>query len=240
MKITALLPMKGHSERVPNKNMRLFAGKPLYHCVASILQNSDQIETIIVNTDSHIIADDAIKHFSKVKIHERPESIQGDMVPMNDIIAYDLERVEGEHFLQTHSTNPLMTKDTLEQAVRSYFLSLPEYDSMFSVTKWQTRLYWGSGKPVNHDPKELLRTQDLSPLYEENSNMYFFSKKSFKSAGGFRIGNKPKMFVMNKIEAVDIDEETDFIIAETLYVMKRKKYQNILNDDERAYNGSQK
>lgn len=223
MKITALLPMKGHSERVSNKNMRLFAGKPLYHCVARILQNSDHIETIIVNTDSSIIAADATIHFSKVKIHNRPEDIQGDMVPMNDIIAYDLERVEGEHFLQTHSTNPLMTKDTLEKAIQTYFMNLTQYDSMFSVTKWQTRLYWESGKPVNHNPKELLRTQDLSPLYEENSNMYFFSKKSFKTAGGFRIGIKPKMFVMDKIEAIDIDEEADFTIAESLYMMRNKQ-----------------
>lgn len=234
MKIAALLPMKGHSERVPNKNMRLFAGKPLYHCVARILQDSDYIEIIVVNTDSPIIAADATKHFSKVKIHERPESIQGDMVPMNDIIEYDLERFEGEHFLQTHSTNPLVTKDTLEQAIREYFISIADYDSMFSVTKWQTRLYWESGKPVNHDPKKLLRTQDLSPLYEENSNMYFFSKKSFKTAGGFRIGNKPKMFIMDKIEAIDIDEEADFIIAESLYVERNKQQQNILSIDERV------
>jgi len=228
MKIAALLPMKGHSERLPNKNMRLFAGKPLYHCVARILQDSDYIEVIIVNTDSPIIATDAKKHFSKVKIHDRPKSIQGDLVPMNDIIEYDIERFDGEHFLQTHSTNPLMTKDTLEQAIREYFLSLSDYDSMFSVTKWQTRLYWESGKPVNHDPKELLRTQDLSPLYEENSNMYFFSKKSFKTAGGFRIGSKPKMFIMGKIEAIDIDEEADFIIAESLYIERNKQKQNIL------------
>ena len=220
MKLIALLPMKGHSERVPNKNMKSFAGKPLYHCVAEMLQKSDYIETIVMNTDSDIIAEDATKHFPKVKIHIRPENIRGDMVPMNDIIAYDINHYPGEHFLQTHSTNPLLSAKALEEGVRTYFSMPDEFDSVFSVTRWQTRLYWSSGEPINHNPEELIRTQDLSPVFEENSNFYIFSKTSFKRADNRRIGLKPKMFVMDKIEAIDIDEEPDFKLAETLYMMK--------------------
>lgn len=220
MKLIALLPMKGHSERVPNKNMKSFAGKPLYHCVAEVLQKSDYIETVVINTDSDIIAEDAAKHFSKVKIHIRPENIRGDMVPMNDIIAYDINHYPGEHFLQTHSTNPLLSAKALEEGIQTYFSMSDEFDSIFSVTRWQTRLYWSSGEPINHNPEELIRTQDLSPVFEENSNFYIFSKTSFKRADNRRIGVKPKMFVMDKIEAIDIDEEPDFKLAETLYMMK--------------------
>jgi CMP-N-acetylneuraminic acid synthetase len=221
MKITALLPMKGHSKRVPNKNMRLFAGKPLYHCIAQALQDSPVIESILINTDSEIIAEDATKHFSKIKIIERPEKLHGDMVPMNDIIAHDLSVCEGEHFLQTHSTNPLLKITTLKKAVSEYFNVLDRYDSLFSVTKIQTRLYWETGEPVNHNPKELLRTQDLPPLFEENSNFFIFSKSSFYAADNKRIGRKPMMFPMDKLEAIDIDEEEDFILAETLIKMRR-------------------
>lgn len=221
MKITALLPMKGHSERVPNKNMRLFAGKPLYHCIARVLEASPLISSIVINTDSPVIAKDAEKHFSKVRIVNRPENLQGDMVPMNDIIGYDVSVCEEEHFVQTHSTNPLLKRDTLERAVNSYFDNLPTYDSVFSVTKLQTRLYWESGEPVNHIPRELLRTQDLPPLFEENSNFFIFSRSSFETAGQKRIGVKPYMFPMDKLEALDIDEEEDFILAETLYTMRQ-------------------
>ncbi len=217
MKVTALLPMKGHSERVPNKNMRLFAGKPLYHCIAKILQDSELLDAIVINTDSERIAQDATAHFSKALIHPRPAEIQGDMVPMNDIIAHDLSLLDGEHFLQTHSTNPLLTKETLERAIREYFDSLETHDSLFSATRLQTRLYWESGDPVNHNPRELLRTQDLPPLFEENSNIYLFSKTSFAAAENRRIGLKPKMFSMEQMEAADIDEEIDFKIAEYLY-----------------------
>lgn len=215
--------MKGHSERVPNKNMRLFAGNPLYHCIASVLEDSPLISSIVINTDSPVIAKDAEKHFSKVRIVNRPENLQGDMVPMNDIIGYDISVCEEEHFVQTHSTNPLLKIKTLESAIASYFDNLPTYDSVFSVTKLQTRLYWESGEPVNHNPQELLRTQDLPPLFEENSNFFIFSRSSFQAAGQKRIGVRPYMFPMDKLEALDIDEEEDFILAETLMTRRQFK-----------------
>lgn len=223
MKITALLPMKGHSERVPNKNMRLFCGRPLYHCIAGVLQKSTLVSSFVINTDSREIAEDARRHFSKVRVNERPEHLCGDFVPMNDIIGCDLSASTGEHFLQTHSTNPLLTINTLEKAIRDYFAGIGVYDSLFSVTRLQSRLYWESGAPVNHNPQELLRTQDLPPLFEENSNFYLFSKASFAAAGNKRIGLSPKMFEVNKLEAVDIDEEEDFQLAELLFKSRVRK-----------------
>jgi CMP-N-acetylneuraminic acid synthetase len=217
-KITALLPMKEHSDRVPNKNMRLFGGRPLYHCIATILENSDYIGKIIINTDSKTIAVDALENFSKVKIHSRPKAICGDLVPMNEIIAYDLANTDGEHFLQTHSTNPCLAQSSVEKAIKKYFKYLNNYDSLFSVTKLQTRLYWQVNKPINHDPKVLLRTQDLKPVYEENSNIYIFSKASFRISGNQRIGQKAQLYELKKTEAIDIDEEIDFQLAETLYL----------------------
>jgi CMP-N-acetylneuraminic acid synthetase len=202
--------------------MRPFAGRPLYHRIAQVLEDSPLVEALIINTDSDIIAHNAREHFAKVKIIERPLALRGDLVPMNDIIGYDLSVSENEYFLQTHSTNPLLSQTTIERAILEYFSSLKEYDSLFSVTKIQTRLYWESGAPVNHNPNELLRTQDLPQLFEENSNMYIFSKTSFLAAGNRRIGLKPKMFVMDKLEALDIDEEEDFLLAETLYRMGKE------------------
>ncbi len=221
MKVTALLPMKGNSERVKNKNMRDFAGKPLYHAVMTVLLQCRNIDKVVINTDSEIIKNDALKNFNRVQIIDRPVEIQGDFVAMNDIIAYDLSKLEGEHFLQTHSTNPLVKPETIDRAIDEYFANLGKYDSVFSVTRLQTRLYWADGKPVNHNPAELLRTQDLPPVYEENSNFFVFSKTSFAAAGNKRIGLKPAMSEMNKLEAVDIDEPEDFELAELLYI-KRK------------------
>lgn len=227
-RVNALLPMKGHSERVSNKNILVFAGLPLYHHVAQILQESELVQNIIINTDSESIAKDATEHFSKVRIINRPEAICGDFVPMNDIIAHDLSVVEGEHFLQTHSTNPLLTRTTLDHAIREYFALTSEHDSLFTVTKLQTRLYWEDGTPVNHNPEELLRTQDLPPLFEENSNIYLFSKKSFAGAGNRRIGRRPKMFIMNEMEAIDIDTKEKFMLAEAVYHLNHSQNQKAM------------
>jgi len=218
MKIKALLPMKGTSERVPNKNMKDFNGTPLYHVIMKTLLSSQYIEKVVINTDNKLIAKDAKSHFGKrVIIVDRPIEIQGGDVSMNSIIDYDLSQLDGEHFLQTHSTNPLLKTQTIDNAIEKYFENLDKYDSIFGGTKVQTRFYDMDANPINHNPTELLRTQDLEPLYEENSNFYIFSKNSFKNAGNKRIGMKPKIFEVNKLEAVDIDEPEDFILAELLY-----------------------
>jgi len=217
------MPMKAHSERVPNKNIRFFAGRPLFHHVAEMLESCLLVEQILINTDSEHIAGDAPKHFSKVKIVERPVKLRGDLVPMNDIIAHDIQTTKAEHFLQTHSTNPLLTRETLERAIREYFKLLPEYDSLFSVTMIQSRLYWDSGEPVNHNPQKLLRTQDLPPLFEENSNIYLFSRESFLTAGSKRIGLRPNMFPVGKLEAIDIDDNEDWKLAEALFKLRKSK-----------------
>ena len=219
--ITALLPMKAHSERVPNKNMKTFHGVPLYHAVANTLSTSDYINEVIINTDSDVIRKDATKHFEKIKIIDRPKALLGDFVPMNDIIAYDVAQSNATYFLQTHSTNPMLSTESINKAIETYFANLDKYDSLFSVTRLQTRLYRQDGKAINHNPAELLRTQDLPPVYEENSCFYIFSNESFNAAGNKRIGLKPMMFEIDKIEAVDIDEPVDFIMAETLYKLRK-------------------
>ena len=84
-----------------------------------------------------------------------------------------------------------------------------------SVTRWQTRLYNAAGRPINHDPAVLLRTQDLPPIFEENSGMYVFTREQI--AGGRRFGDRPLLYEIDPIEATDIDTETNFTVAEALH-----------------------
>ena len=219
MKVVALLPMKGNSERVPNKNLKLFAGVPLYHRVLNTLLNSCYINEVVINTDSEAIKLDVLNNFpEKVTVLDRKKEIIGDFVSMNKIIQDDIDKVEADIYIQTHSTNPLLKTSSVDKAIEK-MMSFKEnkFDSIFSVTKIQTRLYDSNTVPFNHNPKELLRTQDLEPLFEENSNFYIFTKDSFKSSGGKRIGIQPFMVELDKVESVDIDEPQDFVIAESLY-----------------------
>lgn len=220
MKIIALLPMKGNSERVPNKNLKQFNGVPLYHIIMNVLLESKYIDAIIVNTDSERIKLDIHSNFKeKVVIVDRPKEIIGDYVSMNKIIEHDISMYPANLYIQTHSTNPLLKTESVDAAIEKMikFNEEKTYDSIFSVTKWQTRLYDKDAKPHNHNPQKLLRTQDLEPLFEENSNFYVFSKESFDRAEQKRIGLNPYMFEINKIESSDIDEMEDFLISEALH-----------------------
>jgi CMP-N-acetylneuraminic acid synthetase len=215
-KVTALVPMKEHSHRVPGKNSRLMCGEPLFSWIMRSLVASKYVDSIVVDTDSEAISREVGTRFGGVQLLERPESIRGDSVAVNTLIAHDLSKLEGEHFLQTHSTNPLLTASTIDCAIECYFEGLGQHDSLFAVTRHQARMYWGDGRAVNHNPDQLLRTQELTPLYEENSCFYLFSRTSFEQSGNRRIGLRPRMFEVDKLESVDIDEEQDFELAEML------------------------
>src|SRR3989338_4491781 len=217
IKITALVPMKEHSSRVPNKNIRDFCERPLFYMILYTLLKVKYIDTIVVNTDSKTINELIKKDYPAIIIIDRPYSLCGDYVSMNKIINYDISRIEGEYFLQTHSTNPLLKASTLQRAIKKYLTVLAEnYDSLFSVTEHRVRCYDKDRNPINHNPRKLIRTQDLSPIYEENSNFYIFSRNSFKKNNN-RIGIRPYLYKMNKIEAIDIDNKEDFKLAELIF-----------------------
>jgi len=215
-KVVALVPMRHISERVPGKNYRSFAGKPLYHYIIDSLSECPLVSMIAIDTDSPLIRDDVNGHFPKVKLIDRPEHLRAGTTPMNDVLLHDLEQIDAEFFLQTHSTNPLLRTATITRAIRRFFENYPRYDSLFSVTRLQVRLWDSLNRAVNHDPAILMRTQDLDPIFEENSCLYLFSRQGLITNQN-RIGTKPLMFEIDPLEARDIDEELDFKLAEMLY-----------------------
>lgn len=221
MKIAAFVPMRHSSERVKGKNYRPFAGKPLYHYIINTLLNCPQITEVCIDTDSPTIIEDAEKNFPQVTILLRPDHLRAGTTPMNDVLLNSIAQVEADYYLQTHSTNPLLRSQTVSEAIDLFFQS-SEYDSLFGVTRLQTRLYDSAGKAINHDPNVLLRTQDLPPVYEENSNLYIFTGDILKKRQN-RIGEKPLMFEIEPDEAWDIDEEVDFRIAELLYKDRQER-----------------
>ncbi len=216
MKLAALIPMRHNSERVPGKNYRDFAGKPLYHRVVEAMAACDAITEIVIDTDSPVILEDAAKHFPQVTLLERPEHLRAGEIPMNDVLLNSIRQIDADFFLQTHSTNPLLSAESVQRAVDTFLENFPVYDSLFSVTRLQTRLWDSLSRAVNHNPNILLRTQDLPPIYEENSCLYLFSEEIIKRKHN-RIGDRPFMLEIPAEEAQDIDVELDFRIAEFLF-----------------------
>ena len=214
-RLVALIPMRHHSQRVPGKNYRTLAGKPLFHYIIETLLAVPEITQIVVDTDSTPVIHGLRQHFPQVKVIDRPEHLRADNVSMNEILLHDTEQVQADVYLQTHSTNPLLKPETIGRAIKVFRTGYPDHDSLFSVTRLQTRLYDQQGHAINHDPTVLIQTQDLPPVYEENSCLYIFNREHLIRRH-HRIGERPILFEIDAEEAWDIDEELDFAITDFL------------------------
>ncbi len=220
--IVALLPLKAHSERVPRKNFMSIAGKPLVRWMLDRLLAIDEIKSVVINTDAREeLSQIGVVDTDRIKIRDRKKGLCGDFVSMNRVLEDDIDNVASSHYLMTHTTNPLISESTVRAAMQTYVDSLRRHDSLFTVNRIQTRFYRKDGAPVNHDPDNLVRTQDLEPWFEENSCLYFFTAESFRKTGA-RIGERPLLFETPKLESVDIDEPEDWDLAEALLLQKKK------------------
>lgn len=215
--IAAIVPMRHDSLRVPGKNYRQFAGRPLYHQIILQLQQCPRVSQIVIDTDSEIIREDAKRQFPRLKIIDRPQHLRADTTPMNDVLLHSVRSCDADFYLQTHSTNPLLQASTITRAIDELLQNFPAFDTLFSVTRVQSRLWDGLARAINHNPAILLRTQDLPPVYEENSCLYLFTRQTLESRHN-RIGDRPLLFPIDRREAIDIDEEIDFRIAELMFL----------------------
>lgn len=211
----ALLPMKGHSERVPDKNFRLLGDRPLFRWMLDTLLSLPQVVRVVINTDARDRLEAlGLVEGERVQIRDRKSELCGDLVSMNRVLADDVAAVPAELYLMTHTTNPFLSAATIGRALEALAAS-PGHDSLFSVNRVQTRFYRADGSAVNHDPSNLIRTQDLEPWFEENSCLYLFTGDSF-AATSARIGRRPLLFEMPRRESLDIDTPEDWELAQAL------------------------
>jgi CMP-N-acetylneuraminic acid synthetase len=214
-KIVALLPMKANSERITGKNFKELNGKPLFRWILNTLLSIDEIEQVIINTDARQILEKyGLVETDRVIIRDRTVDLCGDMVSMNNIIADDLDHTDADIYLMTHTTNPFLSVRSIRACIKKFIESKQAgiADSVFTVNKIQTRFYREDATPVNHDPNNLIRTQDLEPWFEENSILYIFSKESFSKTHA-RIGENPCIYASPKFESIDIDDSDDWEMA---------------------------
>jgi CMP-N-acetylneuraminic acid synthetase len=220
--IAAFVPMRHSSERVKGKNYRQLGGRPLFHHIVETLLAVDEIDEVVIDTDSDVIASDTAQAFPTVRVLERPEHLRAGDTPMNDVLLNSIAAVPADLYLQTHSTNPLLQATTVSAGIRRLLDAGDAHDSLFTVTPLHTRLWTPEGKAINHDPAVLLRTQDLPPIMEENSCMYLFDADTLRRRGN-RIGERPILEPISGAEAWDIDDELDWAVVEALYAAREGK-----------------
>lgn len=151
--VVALVPMRHHSVRVPGKNYRLLAGKPLFHHILDTLLVCTGISHIVVDTDSPMIMESLEKQYPQVIRLERPAHLRADTIPMNEVLLYDTSQVQADFYLQTHSTNPLLRPETISEAINTLEANYPSYNSLFSVTRVQLASGTSLPSPLTTTPQ---------------------------------------------------------------------------------------
>jgi CMP-N-acetylneuraminic acid synthetase len=216
-KISAYLIIRETSSRVENKNFLDLGGIPLYKWIIRALEEVEEIEEIIINTDCQERLD--LVEFTKARVVSRSSSLCGKEVTANSLIESNISEFKNSNILMSHVTNPLLKAETIKRAIHSFYES--DSDSLVSVDETYKRAYF-NGQSINHDLSQLEQTQDIKPILTENSCIYIFSKNSFNKSKN-RVGKAPLYFVTPALESFDLDEYNDWEIIQSYFYFMRKK-----------------
>ena len=209
MLVTAIMPIKLKNERCPGKNTRLLGQKPLLHYELDTLKESGLCSSINVYCSS----DDIVPFLPEgVNFVKRPEFLDLPSSNFTQIFSEFMAGHDSDIYVYAHATAPYITLDSVRACITA--VTSGEYDSAFCALKLQDYL-WQDGQPLNFDPANLPRTQDLKPIYQETSGIYVFTREVFAEHRR-RIGSRPFIREVSFREAVDIDTPEDFRLAEIL------------------------
>lgn len=209
MKTVAFVPIRLNSKRVVGKNLKVLGNKPLMCYVLETLVKVKGVDEVYCYCSN----EDVKKYLPKgVKFLRRPEFLDKDETLGKEIYEEFTRTVDADVYILAHTTSPFVKKETFEKALEKIYNE--DYDSAFSVEKIQT-FVWFNGKSLNYNLKEIPRTQTIEPVYVETSAFFMFKREVWK-VHKQRIGFKPYMALVDKIEGIDIDWPEDFRLAETL------------------------
>ena len=217
MKVVALIPIKLNSKRVPGKNIkRLYDGTPLMSFIQKSCLDAKKIDEVYI-----YCSDDAVIPYvlPGVKYLKRPKYLDGDDINANDFIREFMKTVDADIYVNAHTTSPFAKASTIDECVDK--VASGQYDSAFCAESLRTFM-WQDGRPINFNPDNFPRTQDLPLIYGETSIAYVFTKESFLKHNR-RLGSNPYVKEVSRIEAIDIDYPEDFAIANAIYKEVIKK-----------------
>lgn len=209
-KIVAFIPIKLNNERLPGKNTMMLNGKPMCDYIFETISGIETIDEKYVYCSDESILQYMGSYIEKgLRFFKRDVYLDGYNIKGLDIIRSFVKDVEADIYVLTHVTQPFTKTSSIQKALDKVISG--EYDSAFSAVALQDYM-WINGKPFNYDIKNIVRTQDLDPVYMETGAFYIFKKEVITEMGQ-RIGKKPFVFEIDQFEAVDIDTPKDFEFA---------------------------
>lgn len=213
MKTVAFVPIKMNSQRVPHKNILPLGKYSLSWYIFDALKGVKGIDKIYV-----YCSDETIKEYipEGIEFLKRDPYLDGNMVKGFEIYERFIQDVDADVYVLSHTTSPFVKTETIQEAL-DHVLS-GENDSAFSAKRVQT-FVWNAAGPVNYDPNDVPRTQDLEPMYAEVGAFYIFKKEVFTEHRR-RVGFAPHIQELDDIEGVDIDEPEEFEFAKMIAAYK--------------------
>lgn len=209
MKIVAVMPIKLNNERCPGKNTRILGRKPLLQYELDSLKGTELCDKIFVFCSDESVIESLPED---VEFLRRSKELDLPTSNFTKIFNEFYSIIDADIYVYSHATAPFVTVNSMKQCIEAVVSG--EYDSAFCAIKLQDFL-WENGTPINFDPENIPRTQDLNPIFQETSGVYVFTKEVFQKYNR-RVGIKPFIKEMSFKEAIDIDTPEDFALAEIL------------------------
>ena len=217
---TALIAVKGNSERIKKKNIRPFASSTLLEIKLDQLKKNNLFKNILVSSESDAVLKKCKKF--NVKLHKRDPYYSTPHVPMSEVYKYLAKKIKTNYIAWIPVTSPLVDNKIYKKAINTFKkMDKKNFDSLLSVHEIQEYLYYKK-KPLNFKRVPHMRSQDLKKLYAVNFAINIITRENmikYKTT----IGQKPKFFIIPKNLSIDIDEKQDFEFAELLYNIKKGK-----------------
>ena len=206
MKIVAFVPIKLNSQRVKNKNLLPLGWKPLCWRIFDSLLHAEGLDQVYC-----YCSEERIKEYipEEVTFLKRDPALDGQLVKGMEIYGRFIQDVDADIYVLCHATSPFIRPETITRALAA--VRSGEYDSAFAAQRLQT-FAWYQGKPLNYDPHDIPRTQDIEPVFVETSAFFIFKKEVYTELHR-RVGLKPYVCETDNLESVDIDEPEDYAFA---------------------------
>ena len=203
MNRVAFVPIRLNNERLPNKNILRLGFTPMCWHIFDTLLKLDLDKVYVYCSDQ------SIKNYipEGVEFLERSTALDTSVTKGLEIYKSFVQEVKADVYVLAHATSPFLTSNSINRGLNAIDEG---YDSAFTVSRQQT-FAWFQNKPINYQPTDIPRTQDIEPVFIETSGAYIFTKDVIDSSR--RIGDRPFLIELNPMEAIDIDTQEDFDLA---------------------------
>lgn len=203
------------------------AGKPLCAWVIESAVKAESVDCVYVSTESFEIKQAVVEinrqfinhdqYKNKLKIIDRPDKLANDTASTESVMLHCLEEVDFDALITIQATSPMLTSDDLNQAVRQF--KQEKLDSLLSAVVFKRFLWNADGAAINYDPCKRPRRQDFTGHLMENGAFYITDRDLLKKEK-CRLGGKIGVYTMHDISAIEIDELSDWAIAEAILKQK--------------------